>query len=165
VGTDIHLFVEYRVPDGRYFSLTKGEFELTSNYDAFGALAGVRRDVEPLVEPRGFPDDASLYVRRAYYCLISDLPAHHDGFWRLVKPENVRDYVARGRSHTKSWAKLELVSDPDAHTASWLTASEFEAALAPPSVNDTLREDFRIVLDALQRLAARDARAVFWFDN
>jgi hypothetical protein len=165
VGTHIHLFVEYRISDGGYFSLTRGGFILARNYDAFGALAGVRGDIQPLIAPRGFPEDASREAQRAYYHRISDETAYHDGFWFLEKPEHARDPVARGLSHTKSWRNVELVSDPDAHTASWLDGPELDSSLATPSVNADLSEDYRIVIAALQRLAASDARAVFWFTD
>ncbi|HLK91609.1 MAG TPA: hypothetical protein VKZ18_17075 [Polyangia bacterium] len=173
MGTDIHLFVEYRLDrGGDYFSLTRGSFDLTRNYAAFAALAGVRAEdteAKPRIAPRGFPPDASWHARAEYYRRISDEPGHHAGSFRLVTPEQARDDVARGLSHTKTFTRTarheELVSDPDAHTPSWLTGEELASVLDVAPVRDELWADYRIVIAALEELATSDGRAVFWFTD
>jgi len=61
MGCDIHLHTEIKV---------NGEWHHYSNpdmgrwYELFGIMAGVRRqDEEPIVPPRGLPDDMTLITR------------------------------------------------------------------------------------------------------
>jgi hypothetical protein len=167
MGTDIHLFVEHKVsPDGPYLSLSNGEFNLPRDYEVFAALAGVRTHEQPLIGPRGFPEDASQEAHQGYYHRVSDEGQEFDGWWFIEKPTQAQSYVERGLSHRKSWRNVDLVSDPDAHTPSWLNGSEFVAALNHSGIAaGSLFPEYRVVLAALELLADRASRVVFWFDN
>lgn len=96
MGTDIHLFVEYKdnngvwvVPKPVYipcdrpecpyllnrdycYECDEGKINIydysNRNYAVFGLLAGVRYDIKPIAEPRGVPEDASI----DYKCYIRD---------------------------------------------------------------------------------------------
>lgn len=62
MGCDIHGGIEWRSnPDASWFThcILKG---MGRDYELFGKLAGVRGG-GCLVEPRGFPDDASPYIK------------------------------------------------------------------------------------------------------
>jgi len=112
MGCDIHMYPEvkrngkwefvYRFQPGRYYE-EEPEWKDRANYYAwedrwywlFGQLAGVRRPGPPIVEPRGFPSDASQAVVAARddgdgdyhswsWLTLAELKAHpfrerHDG--------------------------------------------------------------------------------------
>jgi hypothetical protein len=167
MGTDIHLFVEHRLnPGGEYFSLTEGEFNLPRDYEIFAALAGVRTAERPLIEPRGFPQDASSDAHQGYYHRVSDEEQDFDEWWSIERPEDAQNYVDRGLSQKKSWRDTELVSAPDAHHPSWLSRSELLTALSRAGLDpEKLSPEYRIVVAALDLLADGDGRVVFWFDS
>lgn len=60
MGCDIHAHVEMRY-EGKWEHLAWPNIDRW--YDLFGIMAGVRRDVEPIVQPKGFPTDAALITR------------------------------------------------------------------------------------------------------
>ena len=63
MGCDIHLHIEYRV-NGKwehYAAPHVGRW-----YDLFSVMAGVRGEYEPIVEPKGFPEDATIFTRWDY---------------------------------------------------------------------------------------------------
>ena len=74
MGCDIHVFLEKRNKETNkweHLTLYKKNYDDKlepasvfdgRNYYLFGLLAGVRGFVEPLVDPRGIPDDLSDYV-------------------------------------------------------------------------------------------------------
>jgi hypothetical protein len=171
MGTDIHLFVEHFVehparPGGEYFSLSEGEFNLPRDYEVFAALAGVRTDERPFISPRGFPEDASPDAHRGYYRRLSEEGQDFDGWWLTEKPADAQSYVDRSLSHRKSWHNIELVSDPEAHHPTWLSRSEFLTALSRGGLDpEKLSPEYRVVVAALDLLADRDGRVVFWFDG
>jgi hypothetical protein len=167
MGTDIHLFVEHRVrPGGEFFSLSDGEFNLPRDYEVFAALAGVRTDELPSITPRGFPEDASSDAYQGYYHRVSDEGQYFDGWWFIERPADAQSYVDRGLSHKRSWGNVELVSDPDAHHATWLSRSELLTALSRDGIDaEKLSPEYRVVVAALDLLADRDGRVVFWFDS
>lgn len=52
MGADIHARI-YQKEFGYWYK--KASFKLPRNYDIFGALAGVRSYIDPVVPPRGLP--------------------------------------------------------------------------------------------------------------
>lgn len=72
MAADIHVFPEWRdLSIGPDFWQGFGEIHLPRSYDAFGRIAGVRRNTRPVVEPRGLPSNLSgtteeLYARDPY---------------------------------------------------------------------------------------------------
>ena len=167
MATDIHLFIEHRSAGGsEYVSLTDGEFNLPRVQYVFAALAGLRSEKPPLIAPRGFPDDASVEAHREYYDRVSEEGQHEDGSWHIVKRADAQRQVERGLSHRKAWRNIDLVSDPDAHHASWLSGPELDAVLEHAGiVTERLPREYRIVISALRLLADAGGRVVFWFDN
>jgi hypothetical protein len=169
MGTDIHLLVEHAIRSESgslsYFSLSDGPFSLTRDYRFFGALSEIRGGT-PLVPSRGMPADASDAACRHYYQLV-DEGQHHDGLWQHVVHSDADEYVTRGLSHRRTWRGLDLVSDPDAHTPSWLTRAELFASLTHAGLeHDSLAVDIRATLAAVNAIPYADApRVVFWFDN
>ena len=59
MGTDIHVHIEYRI-NGKWEHY--GAPEVDRWYELFSVMAGVRGTQTPIVEPRGFPEDASLFT-------------------------------------------------------------------------------------------------------
>ena len=168
MGTDIHLFIEHAIRASGallYLSLSDGPFSLTRDYRFFGALSEVRGG-GPLVHSRGIPADASDPACRAYYHLVSG-GEHHDGLWQHISHSTADEYVARGLSHRRSWRSLDLVSDPDAHSPSWLSRAELLASLAHAGIeHESLAVDIRATLAAVNAIPHTDSpRIVFWFDN
>ena len=168
MGTDIHLFVEYASPTAAapsFQSLTDGEFCLTRDYKFFAALSEVRGGT-PLVPSRGLPADISDETRRAYYHLIAEDDSH-DGMWQHVSPSAAQDYVSRGCSHLRDLQTMKLVSDPDAHSPSWLTRAELSASLTHAGLKrEILAVDINAMLAALDAIPdTHRPRVAFWFDN
>jgi hypothetical protein len=60
MGCDIHLFIELKIDDRWEFYAHP---DINRWYDFFGILAGVRSLEEPLVPPRGIPNDLSGTVK------------------------------------------------------------------------------------------------------
>ena len=62
MGTDIHAHVEIRY-NGEWVHWAQPK--INRWYELFGKLAGVRGE-SPIVEPKGFPKDASISTRLSY---------------------------------------------------------------------------------------------------
>lgn len=197
MGTDIHLYVEYDVscrpgwwrhvipvikePVAAFSQeefikpFADGEFLIPRDYDVFTALAGVRwaeGDREPLYPPRGFPETASSDVLCKYYCYVLDADEQELSPDREIRRQDAEKYVATHHSHYRDHPIKPngFVSDPNAHTPTWLLADEFRAALAHHAI-DPFESSFELgiiqqTLDELDaRCGAGRARVVFWFDN
>jgi hypothetical protein len=65
MGCDIHAMIEYRYAKGKAWFVAATALSIGRYYELFGYLAGVRDDVTPLAEPRGFPTNScySLTVK------------------------------------------------------------------------------------------------------
>ena len=64
MGCDIHAYIEEKTY--RTWDSFTGELNLDRDYRMFGALAGVRSGDEPIIEPRGVPDDMSYQLKDDY---------------------------------------------------------------------------------------------------
>lgn len=134
MGCDIHCYIEYK-PQGsdRWHEFGKG-INPGRNYSMFGAMAGVRTDHIPHINPRGWPADCGFSAFNDNTIYISDSQKedfkHEDGEFYYSR-KHAEDYVAKGycqfveRNGRKSW-----VTNSDHHSHSWLTASEFELSIA-----------------------------------
>lgn len=185
MGCDIHAFLEYRrASDERlYWRAFSGELNLDRNYEVFGSLAGVRRE-RPHVTPRGVPEPMSMDADGEYWTWIDyenpELVAEAERCVRagysktrgLVEKTvtNVTTFGFGGPAQTETRVRDEahvgkprFYSDADAHTPSWLTIDEFEAALEGCEYVQT----YRAVVAAARVLeqAGNICRVVFWFDN
>jgi len=102
---------------------------------------------------------------RAYWQAIVERP--EPSRWQdEVTPADAQGYVERGRSVILEYSEFRFVSDPDAHTASWLSHEELWAALAHHDIDPgDLHPTYQALLAVLSALAELNPRVVFWFDN
>lgn len=162
MGTDIHTYVEVQTAkgwqqvSGRHFGPWGRDFAPfdSRSYGVFAFLAGVRNysAVEPIAEPRGFPDDASPNVREHYeedlYC-----PS-----WLLVSELLAVDYD-REINDRRGMSERE----PGSYDCGATLPPE-EGTVQP--LREFLREGFMEDLEALAALGDPDkTRVVFWFEN
>lgn len=166
MGCDIHLFIEYRSKTGTGWRNLGAQFRLGRHYGVFSALAGVRNyggEISPVATPRGVPSDIGSSTREGYLCFVCQNP-NSDG--REVTRERAAQWVETGSSN---WVGEHHVTNPDAHSGSWLTGNEFERAinftLEGKIIRDT--DDYQAVLAAMRSLenSGYEVRTVFWFDN
>lgn len=191
MGCDIHLCVEYKDPENTWSKSWSGfgnRYYAGRDYSLFGFLAGVRGEGPPIAAPRGYPDDADYMTNRHFYYYIGD-KNEEDGDYRYVTLETAKKYgwpVINDKDGTPS-----RIQDPDAHTPSWLTWSEFTSALilcetkhrnwlntedaeTRQSVKELYAKDlykfliqYKAIAAAMETLekAGYMTRIVFWFDN
>ncbi len=140
MGCGIHAYLEIKVDDTwHHFS----NINIRRNYEVFSRMAGVRsyrNSPEPIVEPRGLPEDISLVV------------ALHRDFWE-------------SDGHTYSWLTLaefvkiikELELDDISYPKDccWCRSFEYFFENSVSSFLHSPEEYPRI----------QDVRLVFWFDN
>jgi hypothetical protein len=168
MGCDIHSFMEYRrrpPHEGiEQWSSFGGELNPGRNYDLFARFAGVRNysDVTPIDKPRGFPEDAGYEAREEYHLYITDELGENQ-----ATLEDARRWVESGCSKyvPNHGGKATWVTDPDAHSESWLTHDEVECALQ--EYKGPSEPEYTAMLAALRSFEAQgyDSRIVFWFDN
>lgn len=110
------------------------------NYDLFAILANVRNGVgfagvrtgggfTPIAMPRGIPQDVSRPVMDDY-CLVV-IPDDPDKEWPdaegLCFASRAQEWVDSGASYYPFPPGTGVVSNPDYHSASWLTAADLLA--------------------------------------
>jgi len=169
MGCDIHAYIEYGVDyKDKIIMSDFARVNIWRDYALFGIMAGVRRDEVQLFEPRGIPKDLGFYADYDYYLWVNDEARKNeerDG--KVCSRSKAEEYVKEWGCAYKDEQKT-FVSDPDYHTASWLTADEFQQCL------DKLTTlDYRygsVISPPLKAIAAAmkvlpNARLVFWFDN
>jgi hypothetical protein len=161
MGCDIHTFIERREHDAWWSVHYGGQFYVGRDYRLFSALAGVRSydDPPPLYAPRGIPEDLASGAVDGYTLWIGD-PG--DNTPRCDR-ERAEVWLAKG--YSKRWGK-HRVTDPDAHTPSWLTAEESREVINAMRLEDR-SDDWEIVTRIAEFYAERcqGSRIVFWFDN
>lgn len=125
MGCDIHAYLEYQPKNnGDCNYQCFGEIDLYRNYLMFSIMAGVRGETV-LFSPRGFPEKTSFRVTDDNFLFISD--SKGEGF---TDAETAKRWVKYG-----SYYKYDIngnpawVSNPDWHSHSWLTCSEFKQVL------------------------------------
>ena len=74
MGTDIHMYMEYRSRKKKRFVYGK-RFVVDRLYGLFEIMANICREVKPLYEARGLPDDVTPQVLKSYKDYGGD--AHH----------------------------------------------------------------------------------------
>jgi hypothetical protein len=138
MGCDIHLYIEYKakkpafdgyVPKWQSFG---GRINPGRNYAMFGLMADVRNhysdgNLPVLVEPRGMPDDAAYYAKYDNQLYICENPTEEND----VNAEKAKRWVEQAVSKYINGhdGKPTWVTNPDWHSHSWLTASEFESII------------------------------------
>jgi hypothetical protein len=139
MGCDIHLYIEYKNKKVAFDGYKNSWHSFVQrinpgrNYAMFALMANVRNwysdgALPVLVEPRGMPDDVGYYVKDESQIYISEtiLEGEH-----IVTMETANRWVESGSSKfvNNQEGKPTWVTDPDAHSHSWLTTSEFESVL------------------------------------
>jgi hypothetical protein len=124
MGCDIHAYLEFKRPqDERWVSFGK-QLSLGRNYRLFALLANVRGD-GAVIPPKGIPRDLGYHAQDAYLLWVTDQYPDGDGSTSTAK---ARRWVAQGISEW--WTpERKYVTDPDAHTPSWLTTAEYADVL------------------------------------
>ncbi len=127
MGCDIHVYIEYRrkndTENNEWFGFG-GKINPGRNYLMFSIMAGVRGDFI-LFSPRGLPPDAGWEVNEDNYVYITDFKGEN-----CVDAKTAAEWVKHG-SHYKNGVdgKPSWVSNPDWHSHSWLSFSEFKQVL------------------------------------
>lgn len=157
MGCDIHCYVEYKRPDWKTWSGFGGRINPGRSYYLFSKMAGVRSsgEINPVVPPRGFPDDCAYDATGDHYLFVTETEGE-----RYCTAAQASRYVEHG-SQWKDDGK-QFVTHPDHHSHSWLTPDEFAEAIA-----DASNEEYRAILAAMRSFESQGcaARLVFWFDN
>jgi hypothetical protein len=192
MGCDIHSYIEYR-PKGLWEFNNKPHswdnwgqrYYVGRNYRMFGLLAGLRSGQDALFPVRGVPRDISWHVKEDYTFSIGD----SDDGERSVSKETAQEWLSRG--YAKYWVdgdgteNTNIITHPDWHSASWLTADELAAVIERyrslyyeeevkewAAIGQKLSEDrfltmWKVLYANLRTLedTGFEARYVFWFDN
>lgn len=184
MGCDIHgPFLETcAIDDDKPRWWCQAKFRFSRNYWLFALMANVRNydndkdgvfRGEMCYKPLGYPKDASWETNENYFVYINDEP---DGVERSCTRKKAEEWVAHGCSFYKDEDK-HYVSDPDAHSATWLTTLELEdvyqrykTVLEESGEDESERriKSVEALLAAMKSLESNPTvkcRIVFWFDN
>lgn len=136
MGCDIHVHTEVKI-NGKWEHV--GNPNVSRNYQLFAKMAGVRGDEPAIVEPRGFPPDASFLTRFDY---------EHDG----------------SDAHTPSWLTGEEIDLLD----EWYRA-KYNSSTRYTYIEDEFGFLFGNGWNVkrypnYQPKGVEDSRWVFWFD-
>lgn len=134
MGCDIHIYIEYRNRKVEFdgykhnWSSHGGRINPGRNYALFALMSDVRNyDELPVsISPRGMPDDAAYHATYDSRMYISEDCGENN-----VKMERAEAWVTSGSSkfiYGKDGNPV-WVTNPDWHSHSWLTTSEFENIL------------------------------------
>ena len=190
MGCDIHMYMEYRDPDNLPYNRWNSfgsRYNIGRNYDMFALLAGILGSSQPIVAPRGYPNDADYDTDQEFYYYIDEEEGNDYGR-RTITYETATRW-ARGIEYDEK-GKPYRVKDPDAHTPSWLTRYEFMSAIAlselnhrhyinggtamPEPIRNMYVNNLGSYIFKYKALAASmtsleqsgyQTRIVFWFDN
>ena len=149
MGTDISTTCERRTPDGQYVAVTSKELAPFKNrcYGVFAFLAGVRNysGIQPIVEPRGKPDDYPEVTEEDWRNYGTDNPTT----WLLVSELTSFDYDTEMEDRRVS-----------VNGNGGCTCPVGDGAKMP--WREFLGESFFSDLDTL--VSEKIDRVVFWFD-
>ncbi len=168
MGCDIHTMIEFK-EEGRdkWRSFGYDSVNLGRDYSMFSAMANVRNygdEITP-IEAKGFPQDASFSTVNANSFFVTE---NADDDSEYVSRESAERWVTQGIS---DWVndRKNRVTDPDAHTHSYLNAEEFALCIERVSkvVKYTIDPHYIIALEMLKKFneLGHESRIVFWFDN
>lgn len=206
MGCDLHFYVEYTdkesvemekdgdlfndEPYKAYWRDFGMKFNPGRNYWMFGLLSkGVRSNFDEGFEPKGIPnyDSLGFSSRNDYTLLISD-NERDDEDGRCCTMQQAMRWSTSNFSPSKLYYrnptddKPYRVSNPDWHSASWLTLDEYERTIQiykekirklveedPEynSIEDGILPEYEAILSAMKSLESNGyvTRVVFWFDN
>jgi hypothetical protein len=137
MGCDIHLYIEYKSKKTEFdgyetrWQSSGGRINPGRNYAMFALMANVRNcysdgKLPVLVEPRGMPEDACYTATDDNRIYISETESED-----YVSMETAKRWVNSGSSKfiNDNDGNPTWVTQPDWHSHSWLTTSEFESVL------------------------------------
>lgn len=168
MGCDIHMHVEMKAPDGRWWHIL--EPYAPRNYVLFGHLAGVRYPADSPMEPQGFPKDADYRTIEAYTQRIVseeeyDNQCECDYAEPVIGRETFEKHLEKGYVTTFD---DERIVGQDWHTASHMDYWIFEMQLsrAEKEVSEIFVE-YRALANYMNTFQSvgKETRIVFWFDN
>jgi len=83
MGCDIDLYLEYKSPiTGVWTPFSYGSYAIPRNYEMFAKMAGVRSEGrEAIFQAKGFPEDASDFVKSEYEKGKPGSDCCHDSSW------------------------------------------------------------------------------------
>ena len=139
MGCDIHLFTEVKI-DGVWH--THSIPRINRWYALFGEMAGVRCDnVEPIVQPKGLPDDMGTVTARYNEYCGSD--GHTHSWFNKEEIQKLEAWLEENdkKSISVEWEYLGYVFGSGWGNAEGYTDSGWE------------------------KEGIEDVRFVFWFDN
>lgn len=183
MGADIHAYIEYRNPyGGKSFSPLGGQLYLPRDYIMFGLMAGVRTHPENASKAKGIPDDLGWESLDDYYLRVVDDYDSESGYSNpgYCSPERAEKYVRENGSIWREGygpdSKYPQLTNPDWHSASWMTTRElnnvFHAYISETrKIESIVWADGGIFPDPAWRAALAamkelpEPRLVFWFDN
>jgi len=195
MGCDIHCYIEFKKPKSDSWKDFGGRINPGRNYSMFGAMAGVRVDDIPHLEPKGVTDDMAYASSGDYWLFVTDSKNDSEGYCSVEQAER---WLKSGcvLKYPENHIINNYVSHPDWHSHSSLTTNEFELAIAAylkasgyqlntPKLNSpndieaitteakgkdnaiTWIAEYWAILAAMKCFLAQgfEARLVFWFDN
>ncbi len=169
MGCNSHTYIEYRRKEYKndpWNSLLLHRVD-SRNYRLYAKMADVRNyygeKITPIAPRRGFPEDAGYAAKRDYYLLIDDELAakEYEGY---VSSERASKWVSQGISFFPPDGS-NRISDPDAHSASWLTGEEFCSAVRETASDDIYWMAIAAMVESVNKTDSFECRVVFWFDN
>jgi len=176
MGCDIHAFVEYKenYEEDSYWRAFSDEISLGRNYFMFGCLTNghvrYRIRLKSGIDPKGLPSGVSWEVNDSNTLYISD-----DG--EGGREVTMKTALKWAKEHNKKFIydsqKSPIrIENPDYHTHSWLTVSEYEAIVKEAQKISKKKDEgvnvmYLIILDLMKSMLKRgiETRLVFWFDN
>lgn len=162
MSTDIHLFIEHH-EKGRdeWHSFGRAELVLDGDYATFAKLVGVvnNQTVARVSAPRGMPADLSDTAKERYHFLITGKDDIDDN---CVSHETASEWLENDSSEMVG---DHYVTNPDAHTPTWLTPDELESALDYSDHHWVW--EYKVLLNTVRAMEEQnqEVRVVFWFDN
>lgn len=191
MGCDIHLYIEYKEKDQTRWGNFGGYINPGRNYWMFGAMAGVRATHINGFEPKGIPNDLGSSSSSDYWKFIIEDESDDSEYASINQAQRWRESGCSRIYEPDKPLLHNRVSDPDAHSESWLTSEEYETAIglylkaegyqfegkllnSPDGIikhaeNDIIKSisEYWAILAAMKCFEAQgfETRIVFWFDN
>ncbi|MFW6145425.1 MAG: hypothetical protein ACOC4Y_01370 [bacterium] len=173
MGCDIHCYIEYKTEKSDMWWNFGGRINPGRDYLIFALLANVRNydRFEPILYPKGLPEDIGFITRDDAQLFVSDWTPDEEG---CCARESAERWVRAGVSEYTDDRKVSI-THPDWHSHSWCTAAELEKVFQKGE--QILRKEHGVrafdlpewymVLEILKKFEAwgYQVRMVFWFDN
>jgi len=88
----IHNYFEIKIDSKWKYWRDKNDYSIGRDYTLYSLLANVRNylNIEPISEPKSFPIDASVYVKKIYDCWKND--AYDASYLTIDEIYNYKEY-------------------------------------------------------------------------